>query len=231
MTIETTKECVRGCSMYRRHLDECEGGNCRGCLPRRAEHGHLCWPCHRRFELMLTDAPTVSRWLTGNMRVGEGAARAKEDHEQRRGTGEPPAPLKLEVTDLRDLLGDQLAAWVDDLCEHVRLSGPGRHSVETDSRYLLTWLSTVERLDWVGDWWTELAETMSQAHALAPWRPEMKRCKGIPCPQCEETNLVIFGGEEDVTCLSCRMIIPPGRYGIWVLALGQENAEAREETA
>lgn len=220
---ETTEACIRGCSMYRRHLDDCDGHApsgrpCRGCLPRRATHGHLCDTCHRRFELMITDAPTVIRWLTGNMTSGDGAARAKEDHEAIHGGGDgSPTPIKVDVLDLRDLLRDRLTLWVDDWCEHKGLTGPESHSPDIDSAYLLTWLPGLVKLDWIGDWWDEMAETMSEAHALAPWRPVMRRVPGIPCPDadCGETNLAIFGGEEDITCLSCRTIIRAEHFALW----------------
>ncbi len=224
-----TRACVRGCSMYRQHLDDCEGvtnDTCRGCLPQRATVGNLCSTCHRRLQLMIHDAPTVIRWLTGNMTAGEGAARAKEDHEQIKGANESPAPLKVDLLDLRDLLRDRLTLWVDDWCEHKGLSGPERHTPEADSAYLLTWLPGVCSLEWVGDWWTEMAETMSEAHALAPWRPVMRRIKGVPCPGCAETNLAIYGGESDITCLSCRIMMTEDRFGLWERVLKEQREEA-----
>lgn len=230
---ETTEACIRGCSMYRRHLDDCEGSQdetCRGCLPRRATHGHLCDTCHRRLELMLTDAPTVIRWLTGNMVAGDGAARAKEDHERRsggeRGVTDTPTPVKLDVLDQRDLLRDRLTLWVDDWCEHKGLSGPERHTPEADVEFLLMWLPGICRLDWIGDWWTEMAETMSDAHALAPWRPAMRRVPRVPCPGCAETNLAIFGGESDITCLSCRIVMTEQRFGLWERVLREDGQVA-----
>lgn len=240
MTTTTTAACARGCAMYRRHLDECPNPTgeaiwtgpsqghppCRGCLPRRAEHGNLCWPCHRRFQLMLTDAPTVWRWLTGNMTAGEGAARAKEDHERRPGGDEgSPTPVKLDVLDLRDLLADRLAAWADDWAEHHHVTAP-RHDIDADSEFLLRWLPGLERLDWIADWWEELAETMTDAHALAPWRPTLQRVSGVPCPDCQETQLAIFGGESDVSCLSCRTIIRAEHFALWERIIENEKAVA-----
>ena len=226
---ETTQACIRGCTMLRRHLSECEGANddtCRGCLPRRAEHGRLCFSCHRRFELMLTDADGVFRWLTGNLTSGEGQAPAKTGWiTGSKGDG-PPLPIKAHIFDVRQLLADRLAAWVDDMCEDRGLTGPKTHDVAADAKFLRTWLSTVESFDWIGDWFEELAETMSDAHALAPWRPEVKRCKGVPCPECEEVNLVIFGGESDVTCMSCRTMIPEDRFGLWEQIVAEEKREA-----
>lgn len=216
---ETTAACIRGCGMLRRHLTDCDGYDstgreCRGCLPRRAEHGRLCWPCHRRFELMLTDAPVVYRWLSGNLGAGQGAARAKEDFERGKTDGSP-APIKVMIFDQRQLLADRLTAWADDFADHKGLSGPERHTVEQDVKFLLMWLPGVEKLEWIGDWWEELAETMSDAHALAPWRPTVRRIPRTPCPDCGEVNLLIFGGESDVTCGSCRTMIPERAFGLW----------------
>jgi hypothetical protein len=210
----TTQACVRGCSLYRRHLDECASETCPGCLPRRAEHGNLCWPCHRRLQLMLTDAPTVHRWLTGNMSTGEGAARPHEDFERAGSADGSPTPVKLAVLDARDLLADRLTLWADEWAEHHKVTAP-KHTVEADVEFLLRWLPGIEALDWIGDWWEELAETMRDAHALAPWRPVMRRVPGVPCPECSEVNLGIFGGESDVTCLSCRTLIREEHFGLW----------------
>lgn len=228
---EVTEACIRGCCLFGLHLDECEGydatgRDCRGCLPRRAKHGHLCWPCHRRLELMLTDAPTVYRWLTGNIAAGQGAA--PDDVKVRGGGDGAPLPMKAAVFDVRQLLADRLALWSDDWSETHNVTAP-RHSVEADSEFLLRWLPGLERLDWIGDWWTELAETMTDAHALAPWRPVMRRVPGVPCPECKQVNLAIFGGESDVSCLSCRAIIPEAWFGLWERIISDEQADDEAE--
>lgn len=220
---ETTRACIRGCSLYNRHLDDCDGTRddgkpCRGCLPRRATNGLLCGPCHRRFELMITDAPTVYRWLTGNIEAGTG--QAMDDigqgkvKQHKKGEGSP-APIKVAIYDVRQLLADRLTIWVDHHCEDSGVAGPGRHTVAADSEHLLRWLNSIVWWDIVADWWEELAECFSDAHALAPWRPALRRVKGVPCPECEETNLVIFGGDTDITCLSCRTMIREAVFGLW----------------
>lgn len=214
--------CVRGCAMLRRHLVECEG-NCRGCLPRKAEHGRLCWPCHRRLQLMLHDAPTVHDWLTANLPAGEGAAPMGDYIRGNKADGSP-APLKVAIFDARQQLADQLVSWVDLLCEERTLTGPKRHSVLADAKFLMTWLGEIEKGEWVADFWDELADTMIDAHALAPWRPEVRRQQGIPCPDCEEHALVIFGGEEDVSCVRCRTMMTPQQYNLWRRIL-QDEAE------
>lgn len=210
--------------MLRRHLVECEDQeSCRGCLPRRTQVGHLCGPCHRRFELMLTDAPTVHRWLTGNL--GSGQGQAPEDVKISGGGDGDPAPLKVAIFDARQLLADRLAIWVDHWAEEHNLttSVPSRHTPEADSAFLLTWLPGICRWDIIGDWWEELADCMREAHALAPWRPTVRRVGSIPCPECGECNLMIFGGETDVTCGSCGTLIPESRFGLWERIVKDEH--------
>lgn len=226
---ETTRPCLRGCSMGNRHLDDCDGTSpsgkpCRGCLPRRATDGLLCGSCYRRFELMLTDAATLDRWLTGNIEPGSqgvdeiGHGKVKQ---KRKGEGSP-APLRVDLLDVRDLLADRLAIWVDHHCEDSGVTGPDRHNVEADSAHLLRWLNSIVWWDIVGDWWSELAECFTDAHALAPWRPVAKRVPKVACPECEEVNLVIFGGESDVTCLTCRTVITERMFGLWEQIVQQE---------
>lgn len=211
---EPTSACIRGCAIYNRHLTDCEG-DCRGCLPRRAQHGHLCWPCHRRLELMLTDADTVDRWLGGHL-GSSGAAPIRDDFE-RPGSHDLPDAIKVQVYDQRQVLRDFYATTVDELCEREALHGPDAHSAKADAGYLLTWMDRLEYWPSIGDLWEYLAGEVSIAHSLAPWRPEMKRVSGVPCPEenCGEVNLVIFGGESDVTCLSCKHVIPERLFGLW----------------
>ena len=214
--------------MYRQHLDECDGTTtlgreCRGCLPRRAEYGLLCHTCHRRLELVLTDAPVIDRWLTGNLAPHDSGI--NENGKVQGGGDGSPAPLSVEILTQRNLMRDQLTEWVDDWCEQRTLVGPDHHTVASDAQFLLMWLPTMEREDWIGDWWEALAETISQAHALAPWRPAVRRIPRVPCPGCGESNLVIYGGGSDVTCQSCKIIMTEERFGLWERVLEQE-AEA-----
>ena len=214
-----TGSCVRGCVMARRHLDECDTDACRGCLPRRAESGLLCWPCHRRMQLLLTDAPDVYAWLEVN--IAGGQARIRQDWERRAGDTSVRAEA---LMDQRYELSDRIAAMVEWTCETFDLTGPGQMTMKPMCDFLLAWLTKIETVDrWITHWWNELAEITSDCHALAPWRPEMRRCTGIDCPECHTQNLVIFGGESDVSCLVCRIIIPPERYGIWVRMLAEAN--------
>lgn len=214
-----TSACVRACVIARRHLDECDTAECWGCLPRRAASGLLCWPCHRRLQLLITDAPDVDRWLQANQGPG-GQQRIRQDWE-RASSG---SVVRAEsLMDQRYALSDLIASMVDWTCEAFDLDGPREMKMPVMCNFLLAWLTRVETRDWVTHWYDELAEVTSDAHGLAPWRPELRRCAGIECPECHTQSLVVHGGSEDVTCQNCRLMITPHRYGIWVRILLEET--------
>lgn len=228
--------CIRACTVKGRHVDCDDPDDCTGCELRAAKYGLLCKPCHLRLELMLHDAATVDDWLTVNMGA-LGSVAAKEDFERAKGGDDgSPAPISVGIFDVRQLMRDRFTLWVDDLCSVIvdmngkALDGPERHDVRTDAAFLRHWLDSWERKDWIEDAWNELAECMTDAHALAPWRPAMTRRSGIPCPECEATMLVTFGGEECVTCLSCKSIMSQNGYAMWLQVL-RERARPQEQTA
>lgn len=207
--------CVRGCTRARRHLTDCMEADCSGCEPRTADHGVLCWPCHRRLELMLVDAPVVHDWLGANMPNGVSAARPHQDWERKGGEEGSPAPLKVAVLDHRWLLSDRLSTWTETVCENLHLSGPDTAVIDRTAEFLLQMLPRIEDHWWVLEMFDELAETTSDAHALAPWRPELRRLDGIPCPECHWCALVIYGGDVDATCQECGTMVPEKWYPIW----------------
>lgn len=224
-----SETCARGCKVARRHAADCDGHDargrdCRGCEPRRAEYGLLCYGCHKRLADMLKTAPgQVALLQTETVKVGSLAHPLKDDADSVPGPGDgPDAPYNLAAHDTIVLIGDILLAWVEMLCEDYRLRGPQVFDVQTGSTWLLAQLERLEYCDGIGDLWTELAEAMSQAHALAPWREEMQRIRGIPCPSCHRCNLALFGGDEDVTCLACGVMVPPARYAIWTRMLADD---------
>lgn len=63
--------------------------------------------------------------------------------------------------------------------------------------------------------WYDLSALMVEAHTLAPWRAERRRIAHVPCPTCERKRLVIFGGDDFVTCLECGTVITSTRFDIW----------------
>lgn len=231
----TTATCVRGCTRLGMHhggcgvvLEEPEA-DCRGCMPRGATDGLLCWPCYRRLHLMLTDLPWIERWL--EVTAGRTAASAlREDHEMRRGGEDDgaPAPVDLAAIDHRETLRIALDGWVEVLTDHSVLVGPDVRTAATCAAYLLTHLDRLADMDFIDALWADVADLTSTAHAIAPWRPTAQRVPHVPCPECQRVALVIFGGDEDVTCTACRAMIPPGRYGIWVRIFEAEHRAAEQ---
>jgi len=181
-------------------------------------------------QMLLIDAPDVYAWLEANM--GGGQVRIRQDWERSCGDTSVRAEA---LSDQRYELSDRIAAMVEWTCETFDLTGPGQMAMKPMCDFLLAWLTKIEAEDrWITQvlgtphsavpvvhWWNELAEVTSDCHALAPWRPEMRRCAGIDCPECHTQNLVIFGGDDCVSCLSCRLIIPPAKYGLWVRMLAE----------
>jgi hypothetical protein len=109
--------------------------------------------------------------------------------------------------------------------QYIWIDPPKQFAVDTAADFLLAWLDRVEALETVADDLDVLAEVMSRAHALAPWREQVARLRGIPCPECHRPTLVRFGGDEDVTCLrgDCRATIGPARYAIWTRMLAEQE--------
>lgn len=248
--------CIRGCIIRSRHLPDCEDREaCRGCLPREAEHGQLCYPCHKRLDEMLKHAPEQCHLL----RVMSGmakAAPARGDADMIHGTGELRTPLQLACVDTEQEICDMLAELVEQLVTDYRMRGPerlqtqaerdkpgqlrqswhamtgtfewveppARFHVDSAAPWLRAQIQRLEHVEGIGDTWEVMAEAMSQAHALAPWRAEQARVKGIPCPECHRYALTLFGGDENITCTCCNASITPGRYAVWTRMLEEEGA-------
>lgn len=78
MSDPTTQGCARGCTRARQHVTDCPDRDaCDGCLPRDAEHGRLCPPCHQRLVQWITDAPAQVHLL--HLVVGKGSPNSLPD--------------------------------------------------------------------------------------------------------------------------------------------------------
>lgn len=150
-------------------------------------------------------------------------------------------PLRIAALDTAQQLDDVLSAWVElvaDLAalngprrtlttaERAQLDPPGRYEIATATRWLVAQIEHLVACEGIGDLWGELAEVMSQAHALAPWRQQATRLPAIECPCCHRPALTLFGGDEDVTCTACHEIVPWARYAVWVKMLAEQRGEA-----
>lgn len=289
-----TQTCIRACLAPRKHATDCEGDECKGCLPRTASNGLLCYPCHYRLRELLQVAAVQHGMLLATAGKSEEQTFTVETIAK---THQPPRtssdgkfsapyartvtvamsqsePVRLAALDAAQALSDWISQVTEAVVQQHNLTGPGRlrtagdprewkwHPVGSDgaasdydplvkighgreatwgqyiltdppatfevgtaSNFLLAWLDRLEGMDFIGDELEVLAETMSQCHSLAPWREEMARLTGIPCPGCHANSLARFGGDENVTCIRCNESIPPDRYGMWIRMLHDEHVQ------
>lgn len=213
--------CIRGCRSGGQHHTDCpDTTTCPGCAPRPATHGHLCGTCHYRLAEWLsggmppTDWHTLpvdqrtgtfpdsllwARWCLDHACTPSGAASTSID---------PGTPLNIAAVALITQIDDQVSSWLELWCDERNLHGPDTYHLDTACAYLAGWLDQIEQQPWVGDMWDELSLLMIRAHGIAPWRPAATRLPGAACPDCLRTSLVHYGGDEVVTCQTCRTLWP-----------------------
>ena len=93
-------------------------------------------------------------------------------------------------------------------------------------RYLSNWLDRIESVpDVAVSIYDTASELIKKVAAVAPWQPQARRLKGVPCPTCEREALVIFEGSSNVECRRCGEIYGRDRYDIWERVLSHERAE------
>lgn len=124
-----TRSCVTGCKRRDRHLLGCpcagehdveHDDHCRGCEPRRADHGNLCVPCHKHLSDSVLGAPA----LIAHLRAQVAPATSSDGGEHVGGTKEPPAPLSVPAVDAADELHATLVSWALEAAEQRGLPGP-----------------------------------------------------------------------------------------------------------
>jgi len=249
-------DCIRACAIRNRHADDCDDPDrCNGCATRPAEYGNLCWPDHKRLDEMLRQAPEQHHLLLV-MAGERAPSATDTDADLIHGSGPAYAtPVRLGCIDVAQELQDVLSDLVERLIDNYRMVGPpmlqtaaerddprrrvyspsagyywaegrARWHVDRSAPWLRAQIERLEHEDSIGEDWGTLADAMSRAHALAPWRPAATRMHGIPCPTCQRKSLTLFGGDESITCASCRECITPSRYAIWVRMLEAEVSAA-----
>lgn len=202
--------------------------DCRGCLPREAAHGRLCEHCHGRLVEWLQSVGALYRWLSVNIAPGT-AAGAKQDWQRPAAADGAPAPVRIAVLDVRNLLVDRLLE-LEDCARDVfdRPPRQGRFSLARAALFLEGWLSRLEDdEDLVAHAFELLEDLFRRARSVAPWEDRPRRITGIICPQCEQATLEVRPGMEDVTCRTCRAVIPKQRYEIWTRILADEASGGR----
>lgn len=263
---QAVSDCARGCTQARRHVTDCpDRDTCRGCFPRQAEFGFLCYGCHKRLidliraipgQVDLLHAMAAARGahdLTAETTAKLSAARPRiSTSETVRGlyahrstiNGEPTEPIRLACLDVIREIEDWLHMITCLLVIDHQMRGPDEETTASYARWLEAQHLRLESREDIADrafapgsetvrrqredaglppLSDSLSDIMSRAHSLAPWRNEVARLHGIPCPECQATTLVRLGGDQDVTCIRCDATIPPERYGIWTRILAGEH--------
>ena len=204
MTTMTTIACVRGCTIAGQHATECDGicqgcerpgrhrasgpgkcdGRCRGCLPRPAEIGALCWWCVKRLRETLAETPALATWLR---EAGAPLARFGQTSGVK-GKGDAAETVPMHAAWLEaDELDAEVASWALALVEEhpVRMAGHkalGLHPAEWLDRHHET-LATMGFVEEVVRALTRAVATL-KARFPPPWAVEPERQVHIPCPRC-----------------------------------------------
>lgn len=135
---ETTTPCIRGCTMRGRHIEDCDDHDiCRGCLPRLAEFGLLCYTCHIRLAEAVQLAPMQAELLDSSLVPSSqtdysSPPKAKLSDGWRMDSGDPhyiyvmasqhgasdrSLPLRVTCLDTARELADLLSQFVDHLAQ------------------------------------------------------------------------------------------------------------------
>ena len=188
-----------------------------------------------------TEAKIRTAWRTSTDQTDPSGLYAKPSG----GSAQESEPVRLACLDVAQELSDWLSQLVERLCDDYGMSGPPpalngperdprrcghatwRFEVATACAWLVEQIGRLEWYDCVGDDVEALRTVMGQAHALRPWRDQVARIPGVPCPNCHRATLVRYSGEEDVECQTswCQSVFTPQRYGIWVRMLVQEGRD------
>jgi hypothetical protein len=247
-------QCVRNCTLWRKHLRSCPEDGCRGCEPRRAEHGRLCDQCHIRLTGWLAGDEHAGSlawsygWIAADLEPGQDGGYGTI----RRGKQAPPAALATHVYVLRQDICKHLGEWLRHVTGEFNLHGPEwwNHRVEHRSddesswrswlpqnqaevhqaaKYLLTWLDRIETVpDLAKMIYAEADKLVGRVAGLAPWEAKWKRYPGLECPSCKQESLGRFEGNEHLTCGRCGEIVTRARYDRWSALITSEKAAEEE---
>jgi hypothetical protein len=220
VALDGAQACVLGCRQRGEHLPHCpcqdtcpdHDGHCRGCAPREA-HGSslLCGSCfHRRLRSPIRQTPRVERWLFG---CSVDTLRSPSWEPRLSGTPDPPVPINVDVHDHLRVMRDVMAGWAVRVCGKLDDDGPESTQVAGSAEYLdgrAEWLSGQA---WTVDLMASVADILNVARGLAPWEQTRTPLRGS-CDRCGARSLVMFGGEDWVTCVNsvCDNVIGWGRY-------------------
>lgn len=220
-TIDGEQACILGCIDKGEHKPACpchdacpdHVGHCKGCAPRPAhDYSLLCGKCYYvKLVRPLRRAPALYDWLASRK---SGLQATAYDDILVSTTKDPPLPFNPAIDDHLTLVTRMLASWCRQAATQAD-PGPGPDSWEIDDT--AKWLG--QHAGWISDqpWCLTLMAHLKgheqRARQLAPWQAT-RHALPLPCLKCEEQTLVLFGGEDWVTCTNpdCDQIIGWYRY-------------------
>lgn len=195
---------------------------------RPAAYGVLCRRCFWRLRHTVLDLLAAHGWLGEQMvRLSSGWA------EPVSGTRDYD-PSWLGLHDLRVEVAEVLRSWAAELAEDRGqcLVIPS-DQVQRTVTYVLPQLPFVCGRPWLGDFSDELGDMLKRVHGSCPWRREA-RSLPVPCESCGLQTLVLYGGDDWVTCrnFECADVaVPWWRYERFCRRLALEHGLTKEVAA
>ena len=219
--LDGAQACVLGCTNLGEHKPSCpchtecpqHEGHCTGCAPRPAyDDTLLCGRCfHRRLRSPIRQMPTIHAWLGARM----GGVKSPGLERDVSGSRDAPIPLNPAMHDVRELIEQLLCRWADRVAtEHEPpIRGPDHRDVAACAAYLDAHVGWVSKQAWVATLIVHVKQLTRMATGLAPWQQAVTKLP-IPCTRCQQPTLVLYGGDDWVTCTNkgCDNIIGWGRY-------------------
>jgi hypothetical protein len=156
--------------------------------------------------------PALWDWYTSRK---SGLRAAVYDSDHITVTKEPPLPFNPAIYDHLELMRVLYGRWAKRVAEQAPAagSGPADHEASTSAAWLLDRAGWIAEQPFVEVLMVHLREMENRGRALAPWQAT-RHGLPIPCPKCERLSLVLYGGEDWVTCTAsdCDEIIGWFRY-------------------
>lgn len=227
-----------GCTCTRECPDH--DGHCPGCLPAPADRGLLCSSDSRRLRGFLgaEEGLDPEHPVHGLPWAWDALGDAYPSLSQAPGGGgsgvdDPEAERASSVISVRADIAERLLYWTFAVMNSTGLAGPDvpapqRLSVRRSAAFLLVQAEALETHPEVSNAWDELADVMSRAHALAPWRPPPSHLKGIPC-RCGELSLHHHG--DVIKCWSgaCGRVYSAEEYAVLTKVLAHRFARETQD--
>jgi len=235
--VTETPTCATGCTYRGRHTTDCacttdctdHPDHCRGCLPRRADIGHLCQHCHDRTLDALHAIPelTVHAASRTDGRLNL-PSRPRADGIHTRPTTTPsPSP----AWDTADDAITWAWRWAEAAADHLHQHGPLHvtnaglppRNLGACCRYLAAHLDQLAAWDAGPDLASE-ARALARALERVSGRDDLTHRLKTVCPSCGRRTLAREDGAGQVTCRNrdCQRVWRDGEYE-WLARTGTEG--------